>query len=235
MQTLKNFFLVSAFFFAKQGYSQLKFGVEGGYNAARFAPSGATPVGDNAISWSSVNAFAAGITSEIPLTRKMMLQPALLFFGNGTYLGDQSTLPGYYSSSRTTIRLYYLRLPVSVVDRIKLDNHLYFVAGAGVYAAKGISGRAKGSDEGMSAYSTPFAYTFDKKVDFSNGISLSPQSTTFIKPFDFGWQLQGGLEWTGVELTATYSRGFSSIYSENGYHYKNAAFAISLGYFFPLK
>jgi hypothetical protein len=39
-----------------------------------------------------------------------------------------------------------LRLPVSVVDKVTLSNHFYFVAGTGLYAAKGLSGTAKGND-----------------------------------------------------------------------------------------
>jgi hypothetical protein len=128
-----------------------------------------------------------------------------------------------------------LRLPVSVVDRMKLANHFYFVAGAGLYAAKGISGTAKGNDEGMSSFSAPFAYTFDKKVDFSSDNSLSPQSTTFIKPFDFGWNLLAGLEWTRFQITATYSRSFSEIYSDGGYNYKNSVLEFTLAYLFSLK
>jgi hypothetical protein len=46
----------------------------------------------------------------------------------------------------------------------------------------------------MSSFAGPFAYAFNNKVDFSSQNSLSPQSTTFIQPFDFGWSVLAELE-----------------------------------------
>ena len=234
MHILKKILFVFLCLVAMDCFSQIKIGIEGGYNAASFAQSGETPIADNKMSQSSLSTFAAGIMSEIPLNKRMFLQPELLYFGNGTYLDEHGTLPGYESSSHTAIQLYYLRLPVSVADKLMLSNHFYFVPGAGLYAAKGLLGTAKGNDEGSSSFAGPFAYDFNKKVDFSNRNSLSPQSTTFIQTFDFGWCVQAGLELNRFEFKATYTNSFSEIYSVGGYHYKNSVLELSLTYLFFL-
>jgi|ERR1035438_5351041 hypothetical protein len=101
MHILKKIFFVSVCFVSTDSFSQMKIGVEGGYNAASFAQSGETPIADNEIYRLSISTFTAGLVSEIPLNRKMYLQPELLYFGNGRHLDEQGALPGYQSSSHT--------------------------------------------------------------------------------------------------------------------------------------
>ncbi len=115
---------------------------------------------------------------------------------------------------------------------MRLNGHLNFLAGAGLYAAKGLSGTVKGNSEGMSPFAGPYAYSFNYKVDFSKDVAFSSQNTTFIKAFDFGFNVLAGLEFRRFQLTAKYSRGFSEIYSDNGYNYKNAIFEFSIAYLF---
>jgi Outer membrane protein beta-barrel domain len=230
---MKKIFFFLLCFVSTHSFSQIKIAAEGGYNSARFVQSGETPSADYGNSPSSISTFNAGIVSEIPLSKKIFLQPALLYFGNGTHIEGQAINPGYESFSHTAIQIYYLRLPVNVVYKMKLNNQFKLLAGAGLYAAKGLSGTGKGIIEGSGLSTTAFAYAFNSKVNFSNDNSSSNE--TNINPFDFGFNLLAGIECKNFQLTANYSHGFSQVYSDGGYNYKNAEFGIALAYLFSLK
>jgi outer membrane protein with beta-barrel domain len=230
---MKKLFFVLFFFVSTHSFSQIKTGIEAGYNSARFAHSGEIPLADYGNSTSSISTFHAGIISDIPLSKKIFLQPALLYYGNGTHINGQALDPGYESSSNTTIQIYYLRLPVNVVCKMKLNNRVKLMAGTGLYAAKGLSGTGKGNIEGSGLSGLPFAYVFNSKVNFSTDNSSSNE--TNINPFDFGFNFLAGIEWKNFQLTANYSQGFSQVYADGGFKYKNAVLGISLACLFSLK
>jgi hypothetical protein len=225
---MKKIFFILLCFISTHSFSQIKISVEGGYNSANFTQSAQTPGAASGTSPSSINTFNVGIVSEIPLNKKIFLQPALLYFGNGTHINGAGSDSGYQYYSHTAIQVYYLRLPVNVVYKLKLNDHFNFLAGAGLYAAKGLSGTGKGNSGGSSSTAAPFAFSFNGKVDFSNANSSYNQIN--INPFDFGFDLLAGVEWKKFQLAANYSRGFSQVCSDGGYNYKNAVFGISLAY-----
>jgi hypothetical protein len=232
---MKKIFFALLCFVSTHSFSQIKIGIEGGYNSTSFSQAGESSATAYRMFPSSISTFNAGIVSEIPLSKKIFLQPGLLYFGNGTQIVEKGGESGYEGYAHSTIRLYYLRLPVNVVYKMKLNSHLNFLAGAGLYAAKGLSGTVKGNSEGMSPFAGPYAYAFNYKVDFSKDKLYSSQNTTFINAFDFGFNVLAGLEFKCFQLTAKYSRSFSEIYSYDGYNYKNAVFECSLAYLFSLK
>src|ERR1700691_226183 len=170
---MKKILFVLLCFISTHSYSQIKIGIEGGYNSARFAQSGESLDPGYGSSPSSISTFHAGIVSEILLGRNIFLQPGLFYFGNGTHLDEQGGDSGYEASSHTTIQLYYLRLSLNAVYKMALNEQLNFLAGAGLYAAKGLSGTTKGNGEGISPLAGPFAYAFKERVDFSNDTSSS--------------------------------------------------------------
>ncbi len=232
---MKKIFFVLLCFLSMHGFSQIKIGVAGGYSSASFAQSGETDIPGYGNSSSSISTFNMGIVSEIPLGKKIFLQPGLLYFGNGTHIDEQGGESGYEGSSHTTIQLYYLRLPVNIVYKMKLNNRFNLLVGTGLYVAKGLSGTGKGNSKGSSPFSGPYAYSFNNKVDFSDDNSPSSQNDTKIKPFDFGFNVLAGIEWRNFQLTANYSHSFLQGYADGGYNYKNAVFGISLAYLFTLK
>jgi hypothetical protein len=232
---MKKIFFVLCCFVSTRSYSQIKIGVEGGYHSASFAQSGETSAPGYGMSPFSISGFNAGIVSEIPLSKKIFLQPGLLYFSNGTHIIGQGGISGYTGSSYTAIQLYYLRLPVNVVYKMKLNNRFNLLVGAGLYTAKGLSGTGKGNEEETSPFARPSAYSFNSKVDFSDDDSPSSANNTKIKPFDFGFTVLAGIEWGNFQLTANYSHGFSQVYADGGYQYKNVAFGITLAYLFAVK
>jgi hypothetical protein len=233
--TMKKIFFAFVCFVATDSFSQTKIGFEGGFNSASFAQSGESFLNGYRSSSAAVGTFHVGIVSEIPLSKKIFLQPGLLYFGNGTHIIEQGSDSGYKASAHTTIQLYYLRFPVNVVYKIKLNNNLNFLAGAGLYIAKGLSGTIKGNGEGTSPFAGPFAYSFKDKVEFSNADSSSSQNNTIVKSFDAGFGILAGFGCKIFQLTAKYSRSFSEIYSDGGYNYRNAAFECTLAYLFSFK
>ncbi|HEY4874489.1 MAG TPA: outer membrane beta-barrel protein [Puia sp.] len=228
---MKKVFLVLVFFVSTRGLAQVKMGIEGGYNAARFAQSPETILSDNGYSPFSISTFNAGIVLEIHISKKIFLQPELLYFGNGTIINGHGGDAGYENSSHEFIEVYYLRLPVNVVYKIKLTDKLHVLVGTGLYGAKGLSGRGKGNIEESGPSSGPSAYAYNSKVNFSGDNSSANQ--TNIKPVDVGFDLLAGIEWNNFQLQANYSRGFSPIFNDVGYHYKNVVSGVSLLFIFP--
>jgi hypothetical protein len=232
---MKKILFVLVYIVSTRCFSQIKIGVEGGYNSASFAQSGETSIPHYGNSPSSISTFNAGIVSEIPLGNNIFLRPGLFYFGNGSHIDSQGGDSGYENSSHMAIQLYYLRLPVSLEYKIMLNNRFNVLVATGLYAAKGLSGIGKGNGEGSSPTAGPYAFSFENKVDFLNDNSSSSQNNVEIKPFDFGFNVLVGIEWNNFQLTANSSRSFPQLYSAGGYKYRNAVFGCSLAYLFSFK
>jgi hypothetical protein len=229
---MKKLFLGLACFISAHSFAQVKFGIEAGYNAASYNLA-QVPDADYGNIPASVGTFNAGILSEIPLSKKIFLQPALLYFSNGTVIDGLGDEANYASYSHTSIQVYYLRLPVNMVYKLKLAKGVHFLAGAGLYAARGLSGTGKGNIGGAGSSPQPFAYSYNGKVYFTTAPSSSDE--TNISPFDAGFSALAGIQWKNFQLTADYSHGFSQVYSKGGFNYKDQAAGISLAYLFSLK
>src|SRR5580704_14097967 len=85
------------------GFSQIKIGLEGGFNSASFAQSGETSAPGYRMSPASISTFNAGIASEIPFSKKIYLHLGLLYFATGTNINGQGDESGYVGSSYTAI------------------------------------------------------------------------------------------------------------------------------------
>jgi hypothetical protein len=95
---MKKIFFFLLCVVSTDGFSQIKFGVEGGFNSSSFAQSGESSVAGYGMSPSSISTFNAGIVSEIPLSKKIFLQTELLYFANGTHIDGQGGESGYEGS-----------------------------------------------------------------------------------------------------------------------------------------
>jgi Outer membrane protein beta-barrel domain len=232
--SVKKLITIAACFISTGAFTQPKIGVQIGYNSARFAQSKGTNASDNGYSTSSLSKYNAGFLLEIPLSKKIFLQPALLYFGNGSQINGQSgLLPANENYSHTTIQLQYLRLPVNLIYKTKLSNRVDLLVGTGLYLAKGISGKGKGKAEVADSANGIYSYSFYSPVNFTYATSYAVE--TNVNPYDEGFDLLVGIEWQHVQLIANYSRGFPQIYSFDGFGYRNSVFGLNLTYQFAVK
>jgi Outer membrane protein beta-barrel domain len=121
-------------------YAQVKFGVQAGYNAAKWKYT-ITP-GNWDMETTAISSFNAGMLAQLDFKRHIRLQGSLLFNGTGTELRYRYR----YNQSWRTIRLYSLNLPVVAMYKIDVKKMSYSLGG-GFYAAYMLSGTDKGTIE----------------------------------------------------------------------------------------
>ena len=215
---------------ATQLFSQIKIGVQGGYNISKLShvhePNADGPLYTTA----SINTFQFGGILEMDSKKNMFLQTGLLVSGKGGFIADHSIADG---GSETNTRLWYLQLPVNIGMKIQLNKNLHIVFAGGFYAARGVSGTTKGT--GFTGWDAPYSYPVNNTVHFTNDASYYKENTTTIKPFDFGYNALAGLEWKNLQFTFNYNNGLTNIYPNDYTNYKNKVFNFSVVYLFQLK
>jgi hypothetical protein len=224
---MKNVMFVLLCLTAVKSFSQIKFGIQGGYDLVNYKAVNSANASARTTT-SSINSFNASFISEIQISQQIFLQPALGYVGAGTQ--KYQTYNALGSSSNTRLKAYYARLPLNVVYKINCSNALKVFAGTGLYVAKGINGTEKGT--GVGGDLTYFEYPINNKIVFSNDESDAKTNTTIVKPFDVGYNFVAGLQWKRFQLTANYSHGFSRVFSSDNWSFRNQEFAVSFGYYF---
>ncbi len=203
-------------------FSQLRVGIEGGFNIAQFADRGSDQQYYNL---SGIGAISAGIVAEKFWKKNYYFSTGILFIQKGGYKekGQYAT----YGSSTTT-RLKYIQVPFNIIYKWDIGKNMKLMAGAGLYMALGISGTEKGVDESITGAVTKI----DNRVRFTY-YNVYNNTETYIKPLDIGYNLLGGIEWKKYQFKLNYSHGFGSIYPIGSTKFSNAVYGISVGYLLP--
>jgi hypothetical protein len=181
------------------------------------------------LQYSSINSFHVGLGTEIPIGKKILLEPALLYFGNGSHISGQTYNPGFDWYLNVTIRLYYLHIPVNFIYKTELVRAVHVFAGAGLYFSRGIWGKENGQliMKGGGIWSE----NVDNKTKFQYGMSANWTNPTFY-PYDLGYTVLTGIEWKQFKLTSSISNGLIKAYSGYNYNLWNSAFSVYLTYKF---
>jgi opacity protein-like surface antigen len=210
---------------------QIKWEVVAGYNDANLtALEKAPPTGTN---YSSINSFHAGAAAAIPFGKNWMLDPGLLYYGNGARIYSAFNSPGGSYLTAATLTAYYLRLPVNLLYKIKLGGTWSIFLGGGFYVSRGLWGTEKGSssfNEGpMGGWQTE---TFDHHLSFTKTTTAGHSGIpgTAFEPWDFGYTVSAGVEWKQFRLSPDISNGLVKAYEGSAYNVKNHVFSISLRY-----
>ncbi len=233
---LKRLILFALCLSFKTGFAQIKPELFIGYNITNQLNIGSLPFKDyNSYSMaygtnSPIHTFLAGAGVEIPLNKKWFLEPAILYFGNGTHLSEQTLNPGIDWYLNSTIRLYYLRIPVNLIYKINHGKSFQVFGGAGLYVARGLWGKENG--ELITEGGGTSSQIVDKNIKFSSGASYSGIVPNF-NPYDFGYNMVAGVQWKQLKLTASISNGLTKAYSGYPNDMWNTAFSVSLTYQFP--
>jgi hypothetical protein len=217
------------------GFAQIKLEVLGGYNEVNLSNIGRLPFKDyvnpsiDYTTYSPVNSFLVGLGVEIPLSSRWFLEPALLYFGNGSHISGNSLNPGIETGIDLDISLYYLHIPVSILYKTDLIKSVKVFAGAGLYFARGLWGTEKGQfiTEGGGI----LIQTVDTSIRFRTGTSSYPSYTTF-NPYDLGYTILAGIEWKQFKLSSSISNGLIKAYSGYNDDLWNSSFSLSLTYQF---
>jgi hypothetical protein len=234
---MKRILTSSLWLISITSFAQIKLNVVAGYNEVNLTNVGKLPFTDYSYQfyhtafyrYSSINSYHTGVAAEIPLGAHWSLEPALLYFGNGTDLNySLSTFGGSYFQN-TIINLYYLRLPVNLLYKIGSLKAFQFFAGAGFYWSRGLWGREKGEDSSFTGASAWTKQVIDDNIKFA---SQPPSDNTFIgyTPYDFGYTVLAGVEWKQFQVATSITNGLVRAFKGNGFNLWNSAFSVSLAY-----
>lgn len=194
-------------------FSQVRLGVEAGLNLANQhvkASVGGFSAGQTG---NTIASFHLGFVADAEIAKNLYVRPKLLLSGKGSRFKNTSSTPGV--GSNVTFRPYYLELPINVVYKYPLSNHMKVFAGFGPNFAFGIFGNAKSGDMKDDVF---------QKDGF--------------KRFDFGLEYLAGVELTrNIVASIHYTQGLSNIYNGSNtgissINWKNRLFGISFGYMF---
>lgn len=207
-------------------FAQVKTGIQVGYNHASFEKHADQTGGSYFFRTSAIAAFNAGIISAVPVGTRFYLQPSLLLSQKGVHLERGGGFVPFYTTTNT--RLYYADVPVNIVYAVINSKQLQVLAGAGGYISYGIWGYVKGTSDTYDPLGMPQSGVVDYKVRFTNNTKQYDPNTMLVKPFDIGGNVVGETIWKNIQLTISYSYGFTKVMEPN---LKNRLFSISAGYY----
>jgi len=124
---------------ALNSYTQTKLGLRGGLNFSNFLNSPQYP-GDNKYTGTLLTRINAGLQIEIPLNDddNWFLYSGPYYAGKGNRVRSRYRVPNF---DTITTYLNYIELPVSVGYKFFEGNNKRLIAGAGVFASYGFTGK----------------------------------------------------------------------------------------------
>jgi hypothetical protein len=109
-------------------FTQIRLEAVVGYDYVNMSNIGKLPFKDYKY-YSPINSFLEGVGADVPLGKKMFLEPALLFFGNGTHFSEQTLNPGIDWFLDVNINLYYIRIPVNFPYKMDIVQFVHVFEG----------------------------------------------------------------------------------------------------------
>ncbi|HXB30722.1 MAG TPA: outer membrane beta-barrel protein [Puia sp.] len=232
---VKQLIFCALLFSFTTGFGQVSLEAIMGYNDVNLSNIGMLPFKNYeynsgvSLQYSLINSFHVGLGTEIPIGKKIFLEPALLYFGNGSHISGQTYNPGPDWYLDVTIRLYYLHIPVNFIYKTNLFKAVQVFGGAGLYFSRGLWGKENGQlitkGGGISIQNV------NNNTKFQNGVSTDWTNPTF-NPYDLGYNVLVGIEWEKFQLTSSISNGLIKAYSGYNYNLWNSAFSVYLTYKF---
>lgn len=226
-------------FASVKSFAQFRVGVQGSFSSVNVWQSdGYTGVPANEFTW-QLNAFQAGIVAEYDLGYSgLVLQPALMYAENGAHLGQTqgfgtigNTVVDY---SDTKLEYYSLRLPINLLYAYRVSPKFKVFGGVGPYISKTLSGTEKGSATGYTTTGSGYQY---QTLPINNTLKISSndpssawQGTSNIASIDVGMDILLGFQYKKLQVSASWNRGFSTMYRTNYVNLGNQFWNFTLGY-----
>jgi hypothetical protein len=235
---MKKLLICILCFASVRGFAQFRLGVQGSLSSINvWQTDGYTGVPANEFTW-QLNSFQAGLVAEYDLGYSgVVLQPALMYAGNGAHLGqNQGFVPvGNYNVgySDTKLQYYSLRLPLNILYMYRVSPKVKVFGGLGPYVAYTLSGTEKGHSQGYTVTNGSFAYEtmpIDNKVKISTDPSAAYAGTSNVAPIDIGMDILLGFQYRKLQVSASWNRGFSRMYHTSYVNLGNQFWNFTLGY-----
>ncbi|MCD9575974.1 porin family protein [Flavobacterium soyae] len=210
----KSMLILSALFLCAAAIAQdqkIKVGLKAGLNISSLTCD------ESELNSSAKTGFTAGAMVEIPLTKRISLQPELLYSQQGTKhsFSDEDVINSNYKG---TIELNYLNIPVML--KYFVLNGLSLQAGPQI----GILFNAKNKyEDNFLGYQNKDSFDL---LNYSSGIDTSVN-------FGLGYQFKDKF-YTDLRYNISYSNVFkeSDVNRFINNDMKNRVFQITIGYFF---
>jgi hypothetical protein len=207
---MKNitFFATALFVLSSSVKAQSGTQLRGGLNLANISVTDNGRVDDA----KALTSFHFGFIKDIAVTKFVSFQPGILFTGKGSKV--QKGTAGSNGYFKQTFNPYYIEVPVNLVLKAPIGMGSRFFAGAGPYAAVGISGKRKTEGKNLLGIS----YSSEKNIDFSNDdpTTLNQEEGAgfnIVKRFDYGLNGTAGIETKSIVLGAIYGLGLAKLQS----------------------
>ncbi len=220
MKKLMLLSLLSLLFFSVKSQAQdIQFGIKAGVNNAHWGGKATEGFSDivslgNVMTMKNKTGFHIGAYAEIPVTTWLSIEPALLYSTKGQRV-TQSLLDGEVWSPNVTFsnNAHYIDLPVQA--KIYLNEGFYLTVGPQVSYLVDNSVRAEAGIFGLDL--------LDRKIDVDGR----------FREFDFAVSGGAGYKFSnGINLSAAYDYGVSSLDKGGSLDAYNRVLKFSLGYTF---
>ena len=235
---MKKLLICILCFTSVQSFAQFRLGVQGSFSSINFWQSDAHEgLSANELTM-QLNSFQAGIVAEYDLGYSgVVIQPALLYAGNGSHLVQAQDLPqiGDYQVGQTDTKLqfYSLRLPLNILYAYRVSPKVKVFGGLGPYIAYTLSGTEKGHSTGYTISGSNYVYQtipIDNKVKISTNGSSAASGISNVAPIDIGMDILLGAQYKKLQISASWNRGFSRMYHTNYVNMGNQFWNFTLGY-----
>jgi hypothetical protein len=203
----KLIFILLTLCMAETVFAQTTFGIKAGPDFS----SVTTKTSGNKSTSNGLIGVEAGVYGDFPVAQELYIRPSLMYAGKG---GRYNLGEGYVQ----TQRLNYITLPVDVLYKAEIPGGSgAWFAGAGPYAAYGISGKTSDNSPGSVSYD-PFK---------------SYSGSSFLNRFDAGAHVQVGYEMAGgFNVGINAALGLMNIATQGNSKRgaRNTTFGLTLGY-----
>jgi len=217
-------------------FAQIRLGIQGSFSSVNtWQTDGIGGLPTLANTW-QLNAFQAGIFVEYDLGYSgFVLQPGLVYAQNGTHwanaLGFQNTSSYQIGADTTTLRINSIRLPINILYKYEINSKWKVFVGVGPYIAKNLGGTEKGvytsfdNNTGAESF-VPINNTL--KINSNQSYSISGNSN--VTAFDFGMDILLGFSYKKFDVSASWNRGFTTIYHTAYVNLGNQFWNFTVGY-----
>ncbi len=223
MNQFRQLCLGAILLFVGSSLSAQSFAVKGGLNLANISYSdGGQIIEDVAMDTDTDirTTFHLGATVDFPIGNVLSFQTGLIYQNRGTQQEFSETVDGITGTSKTTLQIAYLDIPLTLKANFDLGSLSAYVYGGG-YVGVGLSGQAEIE---VDAGGLSFSDSFD--LEFGEDEALNR--------LDYGALVGAGLEFNSMFVEVSYGLGLANLIPDpiDDESSKNRLISLSLGYRF---
>lgn len=216
----RNILLIVALLLTHVTTAQVRFGLKAGFTGANME------LETNSSREYMLPAFQGGFLTDIPLTKWLAVQPALLYSMKGYRTRPEAAMGNYYFVA--VYRYNYLELPVNFLYKGKVGKDHIFV-GFGPSLAYGVGGKASYIKSGTKSGTKKIRFDGDGNIENEGG-------EIHANPVDVAANVLIGYEFNpGFILSAGYTAGLLNVSPYENTKRLDRSFNISFGFLFPRK